>query len=79
MVGIWAPDFAKGVNVPGYHLHFITEDRKAGGHILEIRVANATAQLDVTPGFAMELPTSGDFYNVDLSGDLQEELKKIEK
>ena len=79
VVGIWAPEFAKGVNVPGYHLHFITEDRKAGGHILEIQVANATAQVDVTAGFAMQLPSSGDFYEVDLSGDLQEELEKIEK
>jgi len=79
VVGIWAPDFAKGVNVPGYHLHFITEDRKAGGHILEIQVANATAQVDVTAGFAMQLPSSGDFYNVNLSGDLQEELERIEK
>ena len=79
VVGIWAPDFARGVNVPGYHLHFITEDRKAGGHILEIQVANATAQVDATAGFAMQLPTSGDFYNVNLSGDLQEELERIEK
>lgn len=79
VVGIWAPDFAKGVNVPGYHLHFITEDRKAGGHILDIQVANATAQVDVTAGFAMQLPSSGDFYEVDLSRDLQEELEKIEK
>jgi acetolactate decarboxylase len=79
VVGVWAPDFVKGLNVPGYHLHFITEDRKAGGHILEIQVDNATAQVDITSGFAMELPTSGDFYNVDLSGDLQEELEKIEK
>lgn len=79
VVGVWAPDFVKGLNVPGYHLHFITEDRKAGGHILEIQVANATAQVDVTSGFAMELPTSGDFYDVDLGGDLQEELEKIEK
>lgn len=79
VVGVWAPDFVKGVNVPGYHLHFITEDRKAGGHVLEIQVDNAIAQLDITPGFAMELPTSGDFYSVDLSGDLQEELEKIEK
>ncbi|MGV8175293.1 MAG: acetolactate decarboxylase [Methanothrix sp.] len=79
VVGLWAPDFVNGLNVPGYHLHFITEDRKAGGHILEIQVDNATAQMDITPGFAMELPTSGDFYNVDLSGDLQEELEKIEK
>ena len=79
VVGIWAPEFAKGLNVPGYHLHFITEDRKAGGHILDIQVANATAQVDVTPGFAMQLPSSGDFYEVDLTGDLQEELEKIEK
>jgi acetolactate decarboxylase len=79
VVGVWAPDFAKGLNVPGYHLHFITADRKAGGHILEIQVANATAQVDITPGFALELPTSGDFYDVDLSHDLQEELEKIEK
>jgi len=78
-VGIWSPDFVKGVNVPGYHLHFITEDRKAGGHILEIQVSNATAQVDVTAGFAMQLPSSGDFYNVNLSGDLQEELERIEK
>jgi len=79
VVGIWAPDFAKGVNVPGYHLHFITEDRKAGGHILEIQLANATAQVDVTAGFAMQLPSSGDFYEVNLSGDLQDELERIEK
>ena len=79
VVGIWAPDFVKGVNVPGYHLHFITEDRKAGGHILEIQVSNATAQVDVTAGFAMQLPTSGDFYNVHLGGDLQNELEEIEK
>jgi acetolactate decarboxylase len=79
VVGVWAPYFVKGLNVPGYHLHFITADRKAGGHILEIQVANATAQVDITPGFALELPTSGDFYDVDLGGDLQEELEKIEK
>lgn len=79
VVGIWSPDFVKGVNVPGYHLHFITEDRKAGGHILEIQVSNDTAQVDVTAGFAMQLPSSGDFYNVNLSGDLQEELERIEK
>ena len=79
VVGIWSPDFVKGVNVPGYHLHFITEDRKAGGHILEIQVSNATAQVDVTAGFAMQRPSSGDLYNVNLSGALQEALERIEK
>ena len=31
MVGFCYPGYAKGINVPGYHLHFITEDRKEGG------------------------------------------------
>jgi acetolactate decarboxylase len=78
VVGIWAPEFSKGLNVPGYHLHFITADRKAGGHILDLQVDDAEAKVDVTAGFAMELPTKGDFYNVDLTQDLQSEIKKIE-
>ena len=79
VVGIWAPEFSKGLNVPGYHLHFITADRKAGGHILDLKVDEAVAMVDITPGFAMQLPTTGDFYNVDLTQDLQSELQKIEK
>lgn len=79
VVGIWAPDFSEGLNVPGYHFHFITADRKAGGHILDLQVDEAEAKVDVTAGFAMQLPTTGDFYNVDLTQDLQSELEKIEK
>jgi acetolactate decarboxylase len=79
VVGVWAPDFAKSLNVPGYHLHFITEDRKAGGHILDLAVEQAEAKVDITPEFEMQLPTSGNFYNVDLTQDLQSELEKIEK
>jgi len=79
VVGIWAPDFSKSLNVPGYHLHFITADRKAGGHILDLQVDQVEAKVDITAGFAMQLPTTGDFYNVDLTQDLQSELETVEK
>jgi acetolactate decarboxylase len=79
VVGVWAPEFAKGLNVAGYHLHFITADRKAGGHILDLQVDDAMAKVDITPGFAMQLPTTGNFYKVDLTQDLQSELEKVEK
>jgi len=78
VVGVWAPEFSKGLNVAGYHLHFITADRKAGGHILDLKVDKAEAKVDITPGFAMQLPTTGNFYKVDLTQDLQSEIKKIE-
>jgi acetolactate decarboxylase len=80
VVGLYTPVFFKGLNVAGYHLHFISDDRKTGGHILDITIpANITVEYDITPEFTMVLPTSGDFTGVDLSQDLSGDLAKIEK
>jgi len=80
IVGFYTPVFFKGVNVAGYHLHFLSDDRRTGGHILEITIpANTDVEYDVTPGFAMALPVSGDFTGVDLSKDLTGDLAKVEK
>jgi acetolactate decarboxylase len=80
VVGFYTPVFFKGINVAGYHLHFISDDRKTGGHILDLTVPeNTMVEYDITPGFAMSLPTSGDFTGVDLSKDLSGDLAKIEK
>jgi acetolactate decarboxylase len=80
IVGFRCPPFVNGVNVPGYHLHFLTADHKAGGHILDLKTADASAALDDTPGFLMMLPDrQSDFYKVDFSGDQKKELEKVEK
>ena len=80
VVGFYTPIFFTGLNVAGYHLHFLSDDLQTGGHILDLVVpAGATVEYDITPGFYMLLPTSGPFTGVDLSQDLSEELAKIEK
>lgn len=80
VVGFYTPVFFKGLNVAGYHLHYLSDDKTTGGHILDFVVpANMTVEYDITPGFAMGLPTSGDFTGVDLSQDLSKDLAKIEK
>ncbi|MHC1756974.1 MAG: acetolactate decarboxylase [Methanosarcina sp.] len=79
LVGFRAPEYVKGVNVPGYHLHFITADRSAGGHVLDLKMENGDTALDITSAFFMELPASGDFYNVELGQDLQADMEKVEK
>jgi acetolactate decarboxylase len=79
VVGFYTPVFFKGLNVAGYHLHFISDDRQTGGHILDFEVpATAIVEYDITPAFEMPLPTSGAFTGVDLSQDLSEELARIE-
>jgi len=79
LIGFWTPELAKGVNIPGYHLHYITDDRTGGGHILELEFDRAEVKIDQTAGFSMLLPTEGEFLAVDLGGDLQSDLEKVEK
>ena len=79
MVGFRCPDFVKGINVPGYHIHFLTKEKNAGGHLLECRMKNVKVEIDDTSGFYMVLPESGDFHKVSLADDKSEDLEKIEK
>ena len=80
VVGFYTPVFFKGLNVAGYHLNFINYDRLTGGHILDFTIpANAKVEYDITPAFAMPLPTSGAFTGVDLSQDLSKDLAKVEQ
>ena len=75
-----SPAFVKGgVNVPGYHMHFITKDRTQGGHVLECRTQNVSIEIDYTERFQMVLIESSAFYKIDLEQDKQEELGAVEK
>ncbi|HPH33939.1 MAG TPA: acetolactate decarboxylase [Methanoregulaceae archaeon] len=79
VVGTFTPAFLEGINIDGYHLHFISDDRQKGGHILDFTVpAGAVIGYDITPDFTLVLPTSGDFTTVDLSEDLSGQLIGVE-
>jgi len=56
MVGFYCPDYVGSMNAPGYHFHFITEDRRGGGHLLECRLQDAKVEIDYTDEFQMALP-----------------------
>lgn len=72
MVGIRCPTYAEGLNVPGYHFHFITADRKAGGHVLECRVSDGVeVGIDYTQDFYMVSPDTVEFYKIDLTKEEQ--------
>ncbi|MBN2279298.1 MAG: acetolactate decarboxylase [Candidatus Marinimicrobia bacterium] len=79
IIGYRCPSFVKGINVPGYHLHFLSKDKKVGGHLLKFRVNSALLEIDKIHGFEMELPRSSEFYRLNLAADKTEELKKVEK
>jgi acetolactate decarboxylase len=56
MVGFRLPDYMAESNAAGYHFHALTDDRAAGGHVLECRTANVTVELDAMETWQVELP-----------------------
>jgi acetolactate decarboxylase len=79
IIGFRSPDFVQGINLPGYHFHFISEDRKAGGHLLGCLIEGATVALDETDDFHLVLPESDEFRRSDLGRDRRRELDKAER
>ncbi len=79
MIGIKSPAYTKGIGVAGFHWHFITDDRKAGGHVLDCSFDNLPAKIGPYTNLYLQLPETSDFLNSDLSQDIEKELKKVEK
>ena len=79
VIGFRCPTYVAGVNVPGYHLHFLSQDRARGGHVLGFELVTGRAQMDVLDRFVLQLPATADFAAVDLARDRQRELAGVEK
>ena len=79
IVGFYHPKYLAGVNVAGFHCHFLTGDRRAGGHLLDCRLKRAKLELSRLADFHLRLPGTAAFYQTDLSGDKKQEIEKVEK
>ncbi len=74
------PPFVKGINVPGYHLHFLGDTRNFGGHLLAFEMEEGNGAVDMCNRFVLILPENREaLKSVDLSMDRSKELKRVEQ
>ena len=78
LVGFWTPEYAKTLNVPGYHLHFLSADHKERGHLLECSGLNLRLQIQREGDYRVALPETEDFVKADLRRDPGADLAKAE-
>ncbi|MBK5271506.1 MAG: acetolactate decarboxylase, partial [Bacteroidia bacterium] len=71
MVGFYCPDFIGDINVAGFHLHFLSDDKKAGGHVLEFTGSNFKVEIDKLSSYRFVLPETDDFDKVNLEKKFQ--------
>ena len=79
LVGFRFPDYAQGLNVSGYHFHFITADRSAGGHVLGCTLARGELYIDHEGDLRLELPPEVGLPTPDQSAAKGETLDRIER
>ncbi len=78
VVGFRFPDYAEGLEVSGYHLHFISGDRSRGGHLLECRPTRRRVGIDPSTDLHVELPPGIDLGSGEIAESTREVLRRAE-
>ncbi len=68
LVGFRFPSYIGGINVAGYHFHFISDDKSAGGHCLGFIAKNVKVEIEYISNMEMRVPYTQAFYKADLGG-----------
>lgn len=58
VVGFRFPHVTGGLEVRGWHLHLLSQDRQVGGHLVDLAVSAATVQVAALGALHVEVPDS---------------------
>ena len=79
LVGFRTPQHMQGINVAGYHEHFITDDRKGGGHLLDYQLDQGVLTFGEIHKLMIDLPADSAFLQANLHPDnLDAAIRSVE-
>jgi acetolactate decarboxylase len=78
VAGFWSPSYARSLHVPGWHLHFVSQDRTVGGHLLDCRATGLRVEVQRIDDLRVALPETVDFLRADLRRDPTRDLDVAE-
>jgi acetolactate decarboxylase len=80
MLGFRFPEYLEGIEVSGFHLHFISEDRSRGGHVLGSRCDETLrVRLDPASDLHVELPPGVELADPDLAAATHAAVELVER
>ncbi|MFC0232441.1 acetolactate decarboxylase [Vagococcus entomophilus] len=57
IIGFFTPSLLSGVAAPGFHLHFLSEDKKVSGHLLFAHAVNGKLEVQLVNSLLQHFPT----------------------
>ncbi len=79
MLGFRFPTYVEGIEVAGYHLHFVSADRRRGGHVLDSRSRGLRVQIDPSNDLHVELPPGVELADPDLAAETHAAVEAVER
>ncbi len=67
MVGFWFPPWMANLSPAVWHLHFLSDDRTVGGHVLGLETGEATVGLDPSGTLSLVLPRTTAFADAEIA------------
>lgn len=78
LVGFRFPEWAEGVELAGWHLHFIDDERTRGGHVLDVELSSGELAVDPSEDLHLELPRGVELPSDTLGGEGSQALHGAE-
>ena len=79
LVCVYFPDFMDGINAPGWHVHFLSEDRTHGGHVFDMVMEQGNVRMDKINRIEIQLPNTPAFDTYSLKEASQDEIRHVEQ
>jgi acetolactate decarboxylase len=79
MLGFRFPEYAEGIEVSGWHLHFVSEDRRRGGHVLGSRARRLRVRVDPSGELHVELPPGIDLTDPHVARSTHAAVERVER
>jgi len=78
LVGFRFPADLQGIEVPGYHLHVLSDDRTIGGHVVDLELVEGVVLVDGAHDLHLEVPPGVDVTAVDRSTAAADAIRQVE-
>lgn len=79
LVCVYFPDYMDGINASGWHMHFLSKDKKFGGHVFEADMSSGECQIQKMDRIDIQLPNDAAFDTYSLKEASKKEIEEVEQ
>ena len=78
VVAVYFPKYMNELNMHGWHLHYLSDDKTKGGHVLGFNNFKGSGQIDEIHEFKMILPTDDTFAKMNFTENMTSKINSVE-